>query len=111
MLNENNIFISANFNTSNTIDIGYIFLTTGEQKIIKASNGKINMLQGRLYYIPINADKQINSDMYNIKVPSEIAERFDVRFIKDGYAAIVPIKHNAVLKNGERLCILVPISY
>ncbi|MDD4081838.1 MAG: hypothetical protein PHD05_00490 [Sphaerochaetaceae bacterium] len=108
-MNENKIFISANFNSSNTVDIGYVFLTTNEQKIIKASNGKINLLQGRLYYIPTDADKTIDSDNYNIKVPSEIAERFDIRFIKDGFAAVIPVKHNAILKTGERLCILTSI--
>lgn len=101
------IFVNANF-SEEIIEIGYTFLATNEQNIVSASNGRIHLLQGRMYYIPINKD--VDSDSYNIKVHSDAADRFDIRFLKDGLAAVVPIRHNAVLKNGERLCILTPLN-
>jgi hypothetical protein len=100
------IYINANF-SEEIIEVGYVFLANGEQNVVSISNGKINMMQGRQYYIPV--DNTVDSDDYNIKVHSDAADRFDVRFVKDGLAAIVPIRHNALLKTGERLCILTPL--
>lgn len=103
-VNKSPIFINAIF-SEEIIEIGYTFLATGEQNILSVSNGRIHMLQGRMYYIPIGRE-DIDSDNYNIKVHSDIADRFDVRYIKNGLAAVVPIRHNCILKNGERLCVL-----
>jgi len=105
---EQPIYIKAKF-SEEIVGIGYEFLATGEQNIISASNGKIYMLQGRQYYIPVD-NLEIDSDNYNIKVHSDAADRFDVRYIKDGLAAVVPIRHNTILKNGERICILTPLN-
>lgn len=102
------IFIKANF-SEEIIEIGYIFLATNEQNLLVVSNGIIHMLQGRMYYIPI--DKDVDSDDYNIKVHSDISDRFDIRFVKSGLAAVVPIRHNVILKNGEKLCVLTPLNY
>jgi len=78
----NNIFINADFDEG-IVEIGYVFLATNETKYCKNINGRINLLQGRMYYIPIN-NTTVDSDNYNIKVHSDIADRADVRFIKDG---------------------------
>jgi len=91
------------------VDIGYTYLGTGGTNVISVSNGKIYMLQDRQYYVPID-NSDIDSDNYNIKVNSDIADRFDVRYIKEGLAAIVPVRHNSILKNGERLCVLFPLG-
>jgi hypothetical protein len=101
------IYINAKF-SENIVEIGYTFLATGEQNILSVSNGRMNLLQGRLYYIPIDKEN-IDSDEYNIKVHSDASSRFDIRFVRDGLAAVVPILHNAILKTGERLCILIPL--
>jgi hypothetical protein len=101
-----NVFILANFSNA-IVEIGYIFLATNEQNIITASNGRINLLQGRMYYIPIN-NQIINSDQFNIKIHSDVADRVDIRFVKDGFACVVPIRHNVILKTGEKLCELIP---
>lgn len=98
------IYVNAKFNTDIT-EIGYEFLATGEKNVVSVSNGKLYMLQGRQYYVPIN-NELIDSDNYNIKVHTDAADRFDVRYIKDGLAAVVPIRHNTILKSGERLCVL-----
>lgn len=101
------IYINANFGDG-IVEIGYTFLGTGEQNVISVSNGKLYMLQDRQYYVPVDKS-DIDSDKYNIKVTSEAADRFDVRYIKDGLAAIVPIRHNSILRNDERLCVLLPL--
>lgn len=103
-----NIHVIANFSTEIT-EIGYIFLATGEQNVVTISNGSIHLLQGRQYYIPVGKT-DINSDEYNIKVHSDISDRIDVRYVKDGFAAIIPIRHNCILKTGEKLCILFPLN-
>lgn len=90
------------------IEIGYVFLATGEQQLVSASNGRIHLLLGRMYYIPIG--KTVDSDDYIIKIHSEAAARFDIRFIRDGFAAVVPLLHNSVLKTGEKLCMLIPLT-
>jgi len=89
------------------VELGYILLATNEQNVVTVSNGRINLLQGRMYYIPIN-DSNINSDAFNIKIHSDVADRIDVRFVKDGFACVVPIRHNVILKTGEKLCELIP---
>lgn len=85
--------------------IGYVHLATNEENIVTISGGKMQLLHNRMYYIPVN-NKEINSDNGTFKMTSDISERFDVRFVRDGFACLVPIKHNATLKNGERLCIV-----
>ena len=88
------------------IDIGFIFLPTNEQKITKFSGGNITLKQQRMYFIPIS-NKTINSDDYDIlKVPIDVLDRCNVRYIKNGFACIEVIRHNAVIKNNEVLCIL-----
>ena len=101
-----NIFILAKFSDA-IVELGYVFLATNEQNIVTASNGRINLLQGRMYYIPIDKSN-IDSDAFNIKIHSDVADRIDVRFVKDGFACVVPIRHNVTLKTGEKLCELIP---
>lgn len=103
-LSESDYYITADFGEG-IEKIGYVHLATNEQNVVEISGGKMNLLHNRMYYIPIN-NKEVNSDNGTIKVTSDISERFDVRFIKDGFACLVPIKHNAILKNGERICIV-----
>ena len=100
------VFILTKFPDTIT-EIGYVFLANNEQNTVTVSNGRINLLQGRMYYIPIDKEN-INSDKFNIKIHSDVADRVDVRFVKDGFACVVPIRHNVVLKIGEKLCELIP---
>jgi len=100
-------YIKAKF-SEGIVEIGYVFLATGEQNIVSASNGRIHLLLGRMYYIPI--DKDINSDNYIIKIHSDVASRFDIRFTQNEFAAVVPLLHNSVLKTNEKLCTLIPLT-
>ena len=100
-------YIKAKF-SEGIVEIGYVFLATGEQNIVSANNGRIHLLLGRMYYIPI--DKNIDSDDYIIKTHSDVASRFDIRFTRDEFAAVVPLLHNSVLKTSEKLCTLIPLT-
>lgn len=78
---------------------------TGEKNKVAAANKKIRLIHGRLYFIPI--DKEINSDDYgNIKQYSETSDKFEVLYVKDGLACVDPILHNALIEEGQRLCII-----
>lgn len=97
--------ISVNIKLPETITkVGYVLNPTGETNYTSVINGKIRLMQNRTYYIPIDTD--VDSDEYFIKVPSEIAEKIDVRFVKDGYACVIPLQHNISLRNGQRICFL-----
>jgi hypothetical protein len=103
------VVVKSNFGEG-IIEIGYIFLATNEQQITKFSGGKITLKQQRMYYIPIE-DKTLDSDKFDIiKVPSEVSDRCNVRYIKHGFACIEVIRHNSILKNNEVLCILSKIN-
>lgn len=78
---------------------------TGEKNKVAAANRKLRLIHGRLYFIPV--DQEINSDEYgNIKQYSETSDKFEVLYVKDGYACIDPILHNALIEEGQRLCII-----
>jgi len=98
-------FITIKVNLIEPIStVGYIFNSTGESNTVTVSNGKLQMMQNRTYYIPINS--QINSDLYNIKILSDMADKIDVRFVKEGFACVVAMQHNITIKNEQKLCVL-----
>lgn len=78
---------------------------TGEMNKVAAANKKIRLIHGRLYFIPV--DQKINSDEYgNIKQYSETSDKFEVLYVKDGVACIDTILHNALIEDGQRICII-----
>lgn len=100
-----NALIHVNIDENTSILIKSIVNSTGEMNNVVATNGKIHLITSRTYYIPIDNNK-INSDnMEHMKVLSEVSDLIDVRYIKNGYACIVPIRHNVILKNN------MPIAY
>ncbi len=98
-----NVSIFANLSQP-IMQIGYILNPTGETNMVTVTNGKLHMMQNRTYYIPVATD--VDSDLYSIKVPSEVADKFDVRFVKDRFACVVPLQHNIIIRDGQRICIL-----
>lgn len=78
---------------------------TGEKSTVVAANKKLHLIHGRLYFIPV--DSKVNSDEYgNIKEFSQTTEKFDIRYVKDGVACVDPIQHNAIIEDGQQLCVL-----
>jgi len=85
--------------------LGFIHSATGETNKISIVNGKIQLMQNRIYFVPVNTDA--NSDDYkNLKIPSDIADKIDIRYIKDKFACITVLQHNTIIKNEQRLCIM-----
>ncbi len=80
--------------------------TNTRDKIV-ASNKQLRLLQHRFYFIPVDVDPNISSDEYsNIKIYSEKAAEIDVRYVKDGMACIIALKHNTKIRQGELLAVL-----
>lgn len=101
---KNNIPIFVSFK-KNSIQIDYTVGATGQRDKIIASNKSLRMMHGRSYMIPIDKP-EMNSDSRNIKMFSDIADLLDVRFVKDGIACVVPLRHNITINDGQRLCVL-----
>ena len=87
-------------------NIFFIIKATGQEAKINAVNGELRLIKGRVYYIPID-NKEINSDDFNIlKIFSSIADKLSVTFVKEGFACVIPIIHNCLIKNGQQLCVI-----
>jgi len=84
-----------------------IITATGYHDKIAASGRELRLLQNRLYMIPVDCDKNVNSDDWtDIKVMSDMSSLIDVRYIKDGLACVMPLTHNVKIRQGNRLAIL-----
>jgi hypothetical protein len=53
----------------------------------------------------VNTD--VDSDSYTIKMLSDVADKFDVRFIQKGFACVVPLQHNIAVKDDQKICVLI----
>lgn len=100
--------IQVVFNT-NAIQISVKIKATRKEERMVIANKEIRMLSDRFYTIPVNVDQTVNSDSYNIKVFSNIAEYIDVLYIKDGMACIAPRQHGITLKDQTNICVLYPL--
>jgi len=89
-------------------NIFYILAATGQEQNSSAIDGSIRLVKGRIYYLPID-NSVIDSDTYNtIKVYSDISNSIEVRFVKEGYACVIPIIHNVLIKDKQQLCKVLP---
>jgi len=87
--------------------VEYVVAATNQKNKMVAANGEVRMMSGKFYFIPVNIGKDIDSDNFaNMKMFSDVSDLFDVRYIKNGFACIMPLKHNTIIKNNQRLCIL-----
>lgn len=86
--------------------IFYIISATSQEQNSNAIDGKIRLMKGRVYYIPIDRN-DINSDNFNIlKVFSDVGDKVEVKYVKEGYACIIPIIHGYQIKDGQQLCVI-----
>lgn len=98
------IVVKVQFPKSSPI-IECVITATGYKDRVVASGGELRLLQNRLYFVPVNTDA--NSDEYShIKVMSDISDSIDVRYIKEGLACIIPLKHNVKIYNNIRIAVL-----
>jgi len=101
-INKHHILI--NFE-KNVTPINCIITATNHKDKVIAINQEIRLLQNRFYFIPVNTD--INSDDYdNIKMFSDMSDNIDIRYIKNGIASIMALKHNILIKDKQRLCVV-----
>jgi hypothetical protein len=87
----------------NNIKIKYVILNTGGSGYLFVHDNKIMLTRGRLFYVPIN-DTNLNLDDENVvKIYGSFVDAIDIRNVKDGFASVIPIVHNTVLKDGDVL--------
>lgn len=90
---------------SASIEVPTMVTATGQTITLVAAGNKFNLSFGRMYFIKINSD--VDSDKFeHLKVLSDMADKIDVKYVKNGYALVSPLIHGIVLKNKDRLCIV-----
>jgi len=78
---------------------------TGQSDELIAANGRLKLISGRFYYVPV--EPVVNSDEFeHMKIMSKIADKIDVKFVKDGLACIMPLQNGIDLMQGTDLCVL-----
>ena len=86
--------------------IFYIISATNQEQNTNAIDGKLRLIKGRVYYIPIDKN-DIDSDKFNIvKIFSDISDKIDIKFVKEGYCCIIPIIHGYQIKDEQQLCVI-----
>lgn len=106
--NENNIpkvqHITIDFSRED-FKVPVKITATNQDQLIHTT-GKLRLLHGRLYAIPIK-ETDANSDNYKtIKIYSNLATQIDIRCIKNGFAFVQTIVHNIEIYDGTKICIL-----
>lgn len=104
--NSNPVFIHTKFGTK-TQPVQFTIIATGQNGKTSISGGKLRLIYGRIYFIPIDANSTVSSDAYaNMKIFSDMADKIDVRYINNSYAAIIPLQNNITITDGARICVL-----
>jgi len=84
--------------------ITYIVNATNQEESVNAVNGELRLIKGRVYYIPVT-NKTINSDECNyIKTFSNLSDKIQIFFVKEGYACVTPIINYTVLYDEQHIC-------
>lgn len=105
-VNVTPVFIYTNFGNK-TQNVQFTIIATGQTGNTSITAGKIRLIYGRIYFLPINSDKDIDSDNFaNLKIFSDMADKIDVRYINNSYAAIIPLQNNIIILDNTRLCVL-----
>jgi hypothetical protein len=87
------------------VSVPFTINATGQNSNSNTDEGCIRLIHGRTYYIPVDTDA--DSDSYgNLKIFSNVADKIDIRFVKQKFCAIIPIQHNVKIQHGQQLCIL-----
>jgi hypothetical protein len=108
-MSNNTITIFADL-AGNSTPIDSMILRTNQVDKTIAAGGELKMLTGRAYLVPIKTDTGISietsDDYYGLKMCSDVAILFEVKYILKNKACILPIKHNISIRNNQRLCII-----
>jgi len=83
--------------------IPLVITATGEESKISCST-KLRLFIGRIYYLPVDLPKEISTE--NLKTSFDLADKIDVRIVKNGFACVVPLVHNVMLVDGQRIAVI-----
>ena len=76
----------------------------GKEKKQLIGTAGVKLFSGRIYFISV-IETKINSDDYlTLKVFSSLADKIDVRYIKDGISCIIALQHGINLRHKEHIC-------
>ena len=90
---------------TNGDQVKFVLQATNQENHVIAANKKLQLIQGRMYYVPVDTDA--DSDEYgNMKIYSDISEKIDIRYVKNSHACVIPLKHNIFIENNQTLCVL-----
>lgn len=79
--------------------VKFITIANGEVGYLKLSEGRLSLLRGRVYKLPVNTRSAL--DEFNVlKIAGKIREVLDVRNIENGFATVIPIVHNTLITDG-----------
>lgn len=95
-MSEEQITNMIKFKIPPSTRITFIATFNGEVGHLKIVDGKIFLLRGRVYKIPVNTDLKLD-DHYILKIKGSLKEFIDVRNIEDGIATVIPLIHNVVV--------------
>ena len=83
--------------------IPLVIAATGEETKVTSSS-RLRLFIGRIYYLPVDLPKEISTE--NLKVDIDLADKIDVKVVKNGYACVIPLVHNVMLVDGQRIAII-----
>lgn len=106
IVSENKMYTMVIKFDKTVVQVEYEVQATGQKDKMVAANKELRLVQGRFYLIPVEPFGVNSDDFGNLKVLSDMAKLIDVRYIKDGKACILPLRHNVTLKDGMRLCVI-----
>lgn len=85
--------------------VKYVLIANGQEGTIATTSSEIKLILGRCYYIPVTTKR--DSDTFSIlRIPSDIAGKIDVRFVKNGTACVIPIVNGVTISNDDVLAVM-----
>jgi hypothetical protein len=86
----------------NNTKIRFIITKTRESGILIVNNNNLQLLSGRLYYLPITTTEKFD-DYHAIQAIGSINEMIDIRNVENQLVTITPIVNGFVVKNNQVL--------
>lgn len=84
--------------------IPFVTMATGEVGYIMSINGRITLMKGRIYKIPVNTTESL--DTHHVFKPiGKFNEQVDIRNIENGYVSLLTLIPNVLIKDSQ------PVGY
>lgn len=82
--------------------VTFITTSNGEISSITSTNGKLTLMRGKLYKVPVNTKSSLD-DHHVFKTKGKLREILDVRNIENGIATIKPLIHSIQITDEMEL--------